>query len=262
MVDSAGEQPATLVVAGISARALEIEAIATRLGLPIEHGSDRLCLYCDEQGWSLRSGNSVVRVDYESGAATYRRLHGGGRGEMLARAIGIKSGNRIPSVLDATAGLGRDAFVLASLGCEVEMMERSPVVHLLLQDGLHRARQSTAGDLVPVIARLSLKGGDSRTALSMGEGQAVPDVIYLDPMFPERNKTAAVKKEMALFQAFLPEDHDADQLLLTALEANPCRVVVKRPRHAPPLTGRAPSMALSGKSTRFDVYALRSLAVR
>lgn len=254
-----------LVVAGAPAYEQQAAEMACQLGLPQgvvgKPVADTLCLFCNEAGWSLRLGNSIVQVDFDSGATTYRRLHGGGRGEMLARAVGVRSGNRIPSVLDATPGLGRDAFVLASVGCHTTMVERSPVVHLLLQDGLQRANQSASPDVAAVVSRLSLLAGDSCEYLANGLPQPVADVIYLDPMFPERGKTAAVKKEMAFFQHFLREDDDADQLLLAALEANPCRVVVKRPRHAPHLANKKPSTTLEGKSTRFDVYALRSLAV-
>ena len=215
-----------------------------------------------EQGWQLCCGKVVVRVDFESGAATYRRLHGGGRGELLARAVGLKPANRIPSVMDATAGLGRDAFLLASLGCRVDLFERSEPVRILLEDGLTRARGSADPAVRDAIGRMVLHPVDAMTVLRAPGGLPLADVIYLDPMFPDRQKSAAVKKEMAMFQALLADEPaDADALLACALAAAPCRVVVKRPRRAPPLGGKDAPLVLEGQSTRFDIYPLRSLSL-
>lgn len=191
-----------------------------------------------------------VTVDFISGAARHRQQYGGGRSQAIARAVGLHQRKDL-LVLDATAGLGRDAFVLASLGATVIMLERHPVVRLLLSDGLERARSS--GD--PLFERMSLYPGtleDHVQTLS-------PDVVYLDPMFPERRSKAAVKKDMALFHALVGADEDADALLAPALTCALRRVVVKRPRIAPPLDGKAPGTVLAGKSSRFDIYPLRSM---
>ncbi|WP_445775347.1 class I SAM-dependent methyltransferase, partial [Shewanella sp.] len=64
-----------------------------------------------------------INVDFVSGAVAHRRKFGGGRGQSIAKAVGLKQGVT-PTVVDGTAGLGRDAFVLASLGCKVIMVER------------------------------------------------------------------------------------------------------------------------------------------
>lgn len=213
------------------------------------------------EGWSLRQDRSVIAVDFSAGACQYRRLHGGGRGQPVARAVGLKKGNRIPSVLDATAGLGRDAFVLASLGCTVQLFERSPLVHLLLQDGLQRAQAAADPDLRTIAGRMSLQHGDVRQRLEQCAAHERPDVVYLDPMFPERRKaSAAVKKEMAVFHALVGADEDAGSLLPLALDTALYRVVVKRPRHAPHLAGIKPGLVLEGESTRFDIYPLQTLA--
>lgn len=242
---------------------------AGRLGLPLlpvtasrEARADYTFLLCvDGSGWYLSQGKSSIQVDFVCGANRHRRLHGGGRGQLLAKAIGLKSGNKIPSVLDVTAGLGRDAFVLASLGCAVTLYERSPLVHLLLEDGLARAAHSQDAELVEIARRMTLNLVDAASALPGLENHQRPDVIYIDPMFPERRKTAAVKKDMAAFHSLLGPDMDADALLDLALAQALCRVVVKRPRHAPSLAGCKPSLVFEGDSTRFDVYALRSLAL-
>ena len=217
-----------------------------------------LCL--DAEGLSLKQGNAPrtsVSVDFVAGSNAHRRKFGGGQGQDIAKAVGI--GAYKPRVLDATAGLGRDAFVLASLGCEVQAIERHPVVAALLADGLLRAQSDV--EVAEVTARMTLNFGSSLDQLSTVCQQVRPDVIYLDPMFAHDVKQkAAVKKEMAAFQDLVGQDDDADGLLAIALEHARCRVVVKRARKALPLANRAPSYALVGKANRFDVYALAKVA--
>lgn len=203
-----------------------------------------------------RKAPGPVLVDFVSGAAAHRRKFGGGKGQQVAKAVGIRSGF-YPQVLDATAGLGRDAFVLASLGCEVRMLERNPVVYALLEDGLRRLRDAALDDveLAPIAERLSLvERVDSAAAwLAAQAGESLP-VVYLDPMFPSRDKSAKVKKEMVAFHQLVGTDEDADDLLAPALAACYYRTVVKRPRLAPYLAERKPSLSFEGKSGRFDIY--------
>ena len=85
------------------------------------------------------------------------------------------------------------------------------------------------------------------------------DVVYLDPMFPARQKSAAVKKEMAMFHHLVGEDHNDASLLQLALEHARFRVVVKRPKGAPFFAEQAPSLSQEGKSGRFDIYALNKI---
>ena len=218
-----------------------------------------LCV--DASGWYLAQGKSTIQVDFVTGANHHRRLHGGGRGQLLAKAVGLKSGNKMPSVVDATAGLGRDAFVLAGLGCQVTLIERSPLVHQLLQDGLARAALATDETLQAIVGRMHLQFGNAFSIVPALSGTQLPDVIYIDPMFPDRKKKAAVKKDMVAFHSLLGADEDADALLDLALQKAVCRVVVKRPRHAPCLAAKQPSLVFEGDSTRFDVYTLRSLSL-
>jgi len=86
-----------------------------------------------------------------------------------------------------------------------------------------------------------------------------PDVIYLDPMYPHREKSAAVKKEMRVFQSLVGEDLDADNLLEPALALAKYRVVVKRPSYAPPLNNKKPSTSIKMKKNRFDVYVNQAI---
>ncbi|KHA56975.1 16S rRNA methyltransferase [Aeromonas hydrophila] len=198
----------------------------------------------------------AVYVDFVEGAVAHRRKFGGGRGQSIAKAVGLKAG-AMPNVVDATAGLGRDAFVLASLGCKVTMIERSPVVAALLQDGLVRAALDP--EIGPwVRERMQLLHGPAvETLLGLTER---PDVIYLDPMFPHKQKSALVKKEMRVFQSLVGPDLDADALLPAALAMADKRVVVKRPDYAGWLNEHKPSMAIETKSNRFDVYVMAALA--
>lgn len=230
---------------------------ARRLGFPfggqgeyqLQLGPDGLRL-----AWSGPDAPRPIRVDFTAGAAVHRRRFGGGSGQMIARAAGIASGVR-PTVLDATAGLGGDAFVLASLGCEVTLVERHPLIAALLEDGLRRALEDPG--TAPVAARLRLRRADAVEAMQAWPGEA-PQVIYLDPMFPPRAGSALGKKEMRLFRPLVGDDEDAPALLAAALSLASHRVVVKRPRLSGTIGDMAPGYVLEGKSSRFDVYPKRS----
>lgn len=198
-----------------------------------------------------------VYVDFVAGALGFRARHGSRNKEPLARAVGLK-GATLPTVLDATAGLGRDAFILAALGCQVSLVERSTVIAALLRDGLERALAHH--DTCAVARRMQLRVGDAAAIIEHLSEAERPDVIYLDPMYPHRSKSALVKKEMRMLRALVGEDLDAPKLLESALHAARKRVVVKRPRLAAGLPGIAPSYALHGSTTRFDIY-LRAHAV-
>jgi len=191
-----------------------------------------------------------IYVDFVSGTMAHRRQFGGGRGEAVAKAVGIK-GDYFPFVIDATAGLGRDAFVLAAIGCRVMMFERHPVVAALLYDGLNRAYQDPEmASWLP--KHLSLIHSNSFEQLSLVTDN--PDVVYLDPMFPHRQKSALVKKEMRVFQQLVGSDNDADQLLALARFIARKRVVVKRPDYAPFMAEQKPVSSIKTKNHRFDIY--------
>lgn len=195
----------------------------------------------------------AIKVDFVEGAVAHRRKFGGGRGQDIAKAVGLKHGFT-PHVLDATAGLGRDAFVLASLGCKLTLMERMPVVAALLNDGIERAKLNN--EVSDIANNMQLIHGSSIEQMDLANG---PDVVYLDPMFPHREKSAAVKKEMRIFQSLVGEDLDADSLLEPALALAKYRVVVKRPSYAPPLADKKPSMSINMKKNRFDVYVKQAI---
>ncbi len=231
---------------------------AERLGLPLQ-GEAEFALQLGEEGLQLAElgpqAPGPVRVDFVEGAVAHRRLYGGGSGQMIAKAVGVQPGVR-PSVLDATAGLGRDAFVLASLGCAVTMSERQPIIAALLEDGLARAARDA--EVAPIAAQMRLLQGNAIELMRDWQGEP-PQVIYLDPMFPHRDKSALVKKEMRLFRPLVGDDMDAPALLEAALALASHRVVAKRPRKAPIIEGAKPSYALEGKSSRYDIYPKKAL---
>ncbi|CAD2223378.1 putative SAM-dependent methyltransferase [Pseudoalteromonas sp. 3J6] len=216
--------------------------------------SSGFSLHYDDKGLSLYKTDEpklgAINVDFVTGAVAHRRKFGGGKGQSIAKAVGLNKG-ATPVVLDATAGLGRDGFVLASLGCKVILHERHPVVAALLYDGLQRAYNDS--EIGPWMQQnMSLIFGSSHTLLAQCD--SMPDVVYLDPMFPHREKSALVKKEMRVFQELVGGDTDADDLLEFAYPLASKRVVVKRPDYAPFLNDKTPSMQIKTKKNRFDVY--------
>lgn len=265
------QQASLAVWSVVESRISEAKQWAAQLSVPcllpqadaMQKAAYAFLLVLDETQCSLQQGRQKIVVDFVGGASRHRRLHGGGRGQAVAKAVGLKAGNIIPTVLDGTAGLGGDAFVLASLGCVIQLCERSQLAYCLLQDGLQRAAHSDDDSLCNIIRRMQLMACDAKTYMQQCLDDASikkPDVVFLDPMFPEKRNNAAVKKEMAAFHHLIGTDADADTLLPLALQVAQRRVVVKRPRHAPPLAGTKPSVMLEGDSTRFDIYPLRSMA--
>ena len=219
---------------------------------------DGLYLIVDGDHFYLQQGGQKapgpVSVDFVHGASAHRRKFGGGKGQSIAKAVGISSAYK-PTVLDATAGLGRDAFVLATLGCDVTMIERHPVVYLLLKSGLQCAQ--SAEDVADIMTRMKLLQGDSIGLLSnwLTENKPQPDIVYLDPMFPDNTKSAQVKKDMAILQQL--HQHTADdsiELFNAAWQAKCQRLVVKRPQKAATLSADKPTFQINGKTCRFDVY--------
>jgi len=187
--------------------------------------------------------------DFVGGAVGHRFRSEGGRGQALAKAVGLKGGKN-PHIVDATAGLGRDAFLLASLGATVTLIERNNKMHELLQSGLLRARDEN-NKYKTIIDRMTLLHGDAK--------EIIPtlnvEVILVDPMHPPRQKSALVKKEMRLIRNIVGTDPDAIELMQVVLKHATNRVVLKWPLFATPIHGIIPpSHQITGKSTRYDVF--------
>lgn len=230
----------------------------------LEHQGDddtreELLLLCvTHAGIGLKPAGSPqkpVYVDFVGGAVGHRARSLGQGAELIARAVGVRGQER-PYVVDATAGLGRDSFVLASLGCRVLMLENHPVVALMLRDGMQRASQDQQA--CTAVNRMTLCATDALDWLK-GFEQSMsprPDAIYLDPMFAPRSKTAKVKKDMQVMHRLLAGSGDGVGLLDAALKVSGKRVVVKRPAKAAPLQEKEPDFSVGGKTSRFDVYLI------
>jgi 16S rRNA (guanine1516-N2)-methyltransferase len=197
-----------------------------------------------------RPGYGAVYADW-TGAELKRRI-AGGRKQALARAVGLRP-DALPTVLDATAGLGRDGFTLAALGLQVTLAERHPIVAALLRDA-HRRALATA-TLADAARRIEIIEADVR-ALTAGARRW--DTVYLDPMYPDDGKSALPGKEMQILRDLTGGDADADLLLPAALTLARKRVVVKRPLKAPPLAAREPDASLRTTQVRFDLYLVKA----
>lgn len=187
--------------------------------------------------------------DFTGGAVGHRLRQGGGRGQALPKAVGMKGG-KTPDIVDATAGLGRDAFLLASLGAKVTLIERSAEMHQLLEQGMQRAK-THSNEIAEIISRMTLIHGDAKDVLT----DLAPMVILIDPMHPPRKNSALVKKEMRQIRDIVGTDEDSVDLMNVALSVATNRVVLKWPARAEPMVGiRPPSHQFIGKSTRYDVF--------
>jgi 16S rRNA (guanine1516-N2)-methyltransferase len=192
---------------------------------------------------------SELVIDFVGGAIGYRFRSNGGRTHPLAKAAGLTKGNA-PDVIDATAGLGRDAYLLASMGARVTLLERNAAVYALLQEGLAKASAADP-DIAAVVARTTLIHGDAKELLPSLHA----DVVLVDPMHPPRGNTALVKQEMRLLRELVGPDPDALELMQTALSSAGKRVVLKWPLRAAPLAGLPkPTYSMIGKTVRYDVF--------
>lgn len=241
-----------IAVTAIAAKKLIAQALAKQLGLDffdetfssrLEHYDFLLVFTKNYIGiQSTQEPNQApFYLNFADSKLQYRLRKATLRNELLARALGCLPREN-PYIVDATAGWGTDSYLLNMLGFEVTMLERSPIIYTLLQDGLVRARAE----------RLHIIQTDAIEWLTKQHKK--PDVIYLDPMFPEKKKSALVKKEMILLQDLLGADTDSTELFNVAMSCASKRVVVKRPRLAENISNRAPNFSYAGKSSRFDVY--------
>lgn len=238
-----------VVCAGDQSLAGRARELGERLGAPVVDaapaGSECLSLVASPDGLRLCRGEMALAADLTRMLPRLRRSNLSH--ELLVRAARIK-GDGPRTAFDATAGLGEDSLLLAAAGFEVTLYERDPVVYELLADGLHRA--ADVPGLADAVSRMRPHHGDSVAAL--GEQDTPPDVVLLDPMFPERHKSASVKKKLQLIQCLESPCEDEATLLSAALGAHPRKVVIKRPAKGPWLAGERPSYSVGGKSVRYD----------
>ena len=198
---------------------------------------------------------SRLRVDFTQGPLAYSRVHGGGKNQAIAKAVGLKHYPLPLRVMDATAGWGRDAFVLASLGCTLHLIEQSPIMGALLEDGLKRAAADPMiGSWVSVMKLSVAKAED---ILNDMDNKDYPEVIYLDPMFPDSEGSALHTLRMRVLREIVRDMEPSDKLLALARSKARKRVVVKRPKQAEPLDDQDPDFAIHSVSHRYDVYLIR-----
>ena len=234
-----------------------VRQLASRLQQPFGRLQDASGLVLVVQGAVLELIDTEapdtlpLRVDFDSAKQRHRRLHGGG--ELLSRVLGQAGKTNL--IIDAGAGLGADSFVMARLGFQVLSIERSVVVHALLENGL--ARAALVPELAPIVGRINLHQGDALEFLTSLAESDRPDLIHLDPMYPERRKSALGRLELRLVRALVGDDQDAAELLKVACQQARRRVLVKRPKKAVILGGR-PGYTVEGKTVRYDAYVCGS----
>ena len=200
----------------------------------------------DDRGLALFGDGMELRGDFSR--MLPRLKQGRLQQELLVKAARIK-GAQTPTAVDCTAGLGEDSLLLAAAGFSVTLFERDETIAALLADALERAAADPA--LAGIVARMRLVPGDSIAGLA--ELGFSPDVVYLDPMFPARTKSAAVKKKFQLLHHLEQPCEEEEALVAAALAAHPRKVVIKRPVKGPQLAGLKPSYSIGGKSVRYDV---------
>ena len=191
----------------------------------------------------------MLKCSFVEGPILHRLKYGKGRGQNLAKAIGMRA-NKNRTIVDATAGLGYDAFILASLGANITLIERSETMHKLVADAMLQAK-SHGGEVSKIIGRMSLLFGDSKNILP----GLSPKVILIDTMYKDRKKSALVKNNMRLIREIVGPDSDFIDLIKVAFKIAKNRVVIKQPRYAKPLKDiRECSHQILGRTIRYDVY--------
>ncbi|RAP35433.1 SAM-dependent methyltransferase [Legionella quinlivanii] len=220
----------------------QAEELSKRLNLPINLSAKNQLLVASK-GLSLKIGPfTAQQANFDPGYWQARKNEGKKQG--LVRACKPQAGLHI---IDATAGWGRDAAVLASFGASVLMLERNPVIAALLEDALMRRDQVSENAL-----HLTVLHCDAIHFLNELKEEEYPDIIYIDPMHPVRQKSALVKKDLQVLQQLIGSDYDANQLLQIARKRVRNKVVVKWPQSLPPLFPA--NSNIPGKTIRFDVY--------
>ncbi len=223
------------------------ESFCRRSGMKLtDCPGDGLTLCFDGKGVSLIGYGLNYQGDFEG--MLHRVTEGRLLHEMLVRAAKTdKPGLR---AVDATAGMGEDSFLLAAYGYNVTLCEQNPVIAELLKDALRRAKRNPA--LKEIAARMQVMPGDSVEYMRL-QGEKV-DLVYLDPMFPERQKSGLINKKLQLIQKLEPPCSAEADLFDAAISAHPSKIIVKRPLKSPTLAGRTPSYTLNGKAIRYDCY--------
>lgn len=226
------------------------ESFARKTGAPIvDKPGEYLTIHFDSKGVSLSGFGLTYQGDFAE-TMMHRVTNGRLQHEMLVKAASSEKEGR--KAIDATAGMGEDAFLLAAQGYEVTLYEQNPVVAALLKDAIRRAKKNQI--LKDIAGRMKVVEADSVECMSKLLDPV--DVIYLDPMFPARQKSSLINKKLQLIQKLEPPCSEETDLFNAALKVCPSRIIVKRPLKSECLAGREPSYTLKGKAIRYDCYVL------
>lgn len=233
----------------------EAECLANHLNVSLYENSaevpdNMLMLIRNAEGLALSDGDMVLRADLTKMLPRLKQSNL--QNEMLVKASKLKGESRGLQVIDATAGFGEDSLLLAAAGNYVTLYEYDPVIAALLKDGLRRAAETS--ELMHIVSRMRLVEGDSIQAMAEMKDVDRVDVILLDPMFPERQKSASVKKKFQLLQQLESPCSDEDEMLGAAMSARPRKLVIKRPVKGPYLGGKKPEYSYTGKAIRYDCF--------
>ncbi len=170
-------------------------------------------------------------------------------GELLIKAAKPKGfEDEHPLAVDATAGMGEDALLLSAAGFRVLLIEYDPVIAALLYDTLKRALSDPL--LKTYVSRMQLICGDSTQLLKNLPEK--PSVVYLDPMFPKRQKSGLIKKKFQLLQKLESPCASEDELLNAAVSSGAKKIIIKRPLKGPFLADKKPDYSLKGNQIRYD----------
>ena len=248
----------------LSSRGVEVNVqVIEKLNARFLRLNPEIALCVDANGLSLCANGMKMQPDWKAESGRLKRASL--KSEMIARACNL---GEKPQLIDATAGLGHDSLLMAHLGAEVTLIERHPILFTLLEDARNTAMQDAF--LNKAASRIHLVFSDSADYLAQqDELKKIVDVVYLDPMFPQRDqnqqaekKQAQVKKQMQLLHMILPEDGEMDlgDNLLDLAKKIAKRVVVKRPRLAVFLANEQPNHQWQGDACRFDAYFQHDIA--
>lgn len=251
--------PSVIVVSESSSNVRE-RALASHLNLELVESravnNTQVSLYLQylPEGLSLcEAGKSVAgptRVDFYDAGLTLRASDSIKR-QNLIKALGLKKHPK-PRVLDAMAGLGKDAFLMASAGCSVQMLEKSLIVHAMLEDGLERL--SVGMGATPRFS-LAVRCTDF---LSCDYIKGDFEIVYLDPMYSLVGRKSRAKKDMDRLHDLvgIGNQEQEQSQLEKACGIAERRVIIKRPKNAPDFAAKKPDISYRGSSSRFDVYLI------
>jgi len=236
-----------VVVQGKKVDTDKAKRIAARFSCQVENhvpeDKNAMFFLMDKTGLSFIAGGQVLKGDF---SRLLPRVTGGHlQHEVLLKVAGSGEGKK---AVDATAGLGEDSFILAAGGYSVEMFEHNPVTATLLADALIRGNNDPK--LRDITRRMTVKEGDSKE-LMMGLSYT-PDIMYLDPMFPEKKKSAETKKKLQVLHRIELPCADEVELLESAIKVKPGKIIIKRPPGCEYLAGIRPTYQVERKAVRFD----------